>query len=111
MGIYIKNMKMPTRCIACQLNYDSCACILTGSRFYKYNTEFDPGEERLSDCPLIFISESGRLINADALIEALARMVPLAITNPAANTFLDGLSAAYKAIKEAPTIIPAEEDK
>ena len=109
MGIYISGMKMPIRCIDCHLNYDSCACILTGSRFYKYNMEFNPSKERLSDCPLVYVSEDGDLINKNALIEDMARMVPWAITDPTANAFLDGLSAAYKAIKNAPAIIPAEE--
>lgn len=99
MGVYIKDMKMPTRCIACQLNYDSCACILTGSRFYKYNTEFDPGEERLSDCPLVPVPSHGRCIDADELLEHAWR------------DRLDSRELIAGMINSAPTVISAEEDK
>ena len=102
MGVYIKNMRMPTRCIACQLNYDSCACILTGSRFYKYNTEFDPGEERLSDCPLIPVPSHGRCIDADVLADSFE---PSDFWN---HDAADNCFAAVRIVHSAPTIIPAE---
>ena len=105
MSILIKGMEMPTRCIACQMNYDSCACILTGSRFYKYNTEFDPGEERLTDCPLAPVPEHGRLIDGDAL------KVSLAFAEKVAEWAVPALRAVLMIIDEMPTIIPADPAK
>lgn len=101
MSVLIKDMKMPTRCIACQLNYDSVACILTGSRFYKCNTEFDPSEERLSDCPLIPIPPYSDLIERKAAYDSILKgMVMTGYQSRA----LDCISDFY-----VPTIIPAEE--
>lgn len=103
MSVLIKGMKMPTRCIACQLNYDSVACILTGSRFYKCNTEFDPGEERLSDCPLVSVPPHGKLIDADKLVDSFE---PSDFWNSDAE---DNCFAAVRIVHSAPTIIPADD--
>ena len=65
-GLYLSGMEMPTRCLACQLAYDSCSCILTGEGFYKHGEDFDPGEKRLDNCPLLPVPDHGRLIDADA---------------------------------------------
>ena len=54
-GIYIPGMEMPDRCLACQLSYESCSCILTGEGFYKHGEDFDPAEKRLDSCPLIHL--------------------------------------------------------
>lgn len=99
-GLYLPGMEMPTRCIACQLNYDSCACILTGSRFYKYNTEFDPGEERLSDCPLVPIPDHGRLVDGDKIVEGC---------KDKEGRYVSQFSAAIgETVEAAPTIVPAD---
>lgn len=45
-----------------------------------------------------------RLIDADALIDEMALMVPWAIDSPAEIARVDGLSDAYEAVKNAPTI-------
>ena len=57
------------------------------------------------------VPSHGRLIDADELVKAMARMVPWAIVDPTANAFLDGLSAAYEAINAAPTIIEASQEE
>lgn len=106
MGVYIKNMEMPKE-IEPALVIDFCEDP-DGKRYarfyhYRYGGLTDWHEF------LEFPEPHGRLIDADTLIETMARMAPLAITDPTANTFLDGLSAAYKAIQAAPTIIEAEE--
>ena len=61
-GIYVPGMEMPKRCLACQLAYDSCSCILTGERFYKHGEDFDPAEKRLDSCPLVHVPDHGQLI-------------------------------------------------
>lgn len=96
MGVYIKDMEMPTRC-------EDCFC-------YRHNAEYDysycnissvnvlgHGNARLNNCPLVPVLPHGRLIDADAL-EAL---------------FWDGQcyfteNIKYK-IKNIETIFPAEE--
>ena len=54
MSVLIKDMEIPKCCDDCHLNYDQIHCIITGTQFY-YNDDFDCGEERLPDCPLIEI--------------------------------------------------------
>ena len=107
MGVYIRDMQMPTRCIACRLNYDSCACILTGSRFYKYNTEFDPGEERLSDCPLVPIPSHGRCIDEREVQQLLAEMIPVASEIINSKAIIEWVA---EHIPQCSTIIPASEE-
>ena len=105
MSLLIEGMEMPKTCGDCPCaNIFGCTCMAAKRTFDKY-----PFENREDWCPLINVPEPhGRLGDLDALIEAMARMVPLAIADPTANTFLDGLSAAYEAIQAAPTIIDAE---
>lgn len=50
-GIYIKGMKMPTRCAECFM--------------------YQCGATSMDDCPLIPVPDHGRLIDADALMERL----------------------------------------
>lgn len=112
MSILIEGMEMPTSC-PCELlgiGYDLCCSFAGGipARVKEYYECCQNGT-RPSWCPLFHVPSHGRLIDADALIEAMARMVPWAIADPTANAFLDGLSAAYEAIQTAPTIIEAEE--
>lgn len=110
MSVLIKGMEMPKACSDCFAERcigSDFGCDILG--FDDANTTCFTNEIR-EDCPLLEIPPHGRLIDADALIEAMARMVPWAIADPTANAFLDGLSAAYEAIQAAPTIIPAEEE-
>lgn len=107
MSILIPGMEMPTRCITCQMNYDSCACILTGSRFYKYNTEFDPGEERLPDCPLIPVPKHGRLIEESKVLDIVFEWCP----DDDGSVGKDGdLREMLDEIEAIPTVIPAGTD-
>lgn len=110
MSILIKGMGMPKSCVYRENGHLMTCPLYDSDRYCKaLNTETSHREnEKLSNCPLVPIQPHGRLIDADALIEALARMVPWAIADPTSNTFLDGLSAAYKAIQTAPTVIEAE---
>ena len=62
---------MPKCCSECILNYDCCACILTGSKWYNNPevSDFDSDIERLPDCPLVEIPQNVRLIDANALLK------------------------------------------
>lgn len=98
MGLYIPGMEMPK----CQDGIMLCV--------------FPDGKVRCMDMETYAITtkravpvpDHGDLIDKDALIEAMARMVPLAIESPEEIAMVDGLSAGYEAVKAAPTIIDAE---
>lgn len=53
--IAIKDMEMPHSCSDCDLNYDCCGCIITGTGFWDEGLpyDFDEFEMRLLDCPLV----------------------------------------------------------
>ena len=76
MSVYIKGIKMPTSCHECPLLYVTSIC--DGSK----------------DCPLVPVPPHGRMIDADALIEAHEQ-----VCSRSMKFNLD----------LAPTIIPAEE--
>ena len=96
MGIYLHNMEMPKE-------RESFTVTI------KYNGLVFDTETMIQVAEAQEVPPHGRLIDADALNEAMARMVPWAITDPTVNAFLDGLSAAYEAIQAAPTVLEAEE--
>ena len=104
-GVYIKGMDMPKTCEECALNYDSYACIKTGSRFFRdKDSEFDPFKGRLEDCPLVPVPPHGRLIDADKLC--------LSSGFSTATEYGRGRSDQIEAIKSnAPTIIPADKEE
>lgn len=121
MSVLIKGMEMPKTCEECALNYDSCACIKTGSRFFRgRETEFDPFKGRLEDCPLVPVPPHGRLIDADALGQSIKESIDechkwaneveggemYARVSQSLGTFVE-LSLRVKA---APTIIPASDE-
>lgn len=70
MGVYIKGLEMPKKCINCNFcvgmnEYPFHACFITYSEIY-----FDI--DRLKNCPLVEIkTPHGRLIDEDALIDDL----------------------------------------
>ena len=54
MGVYIKDMRMPTNCLRCPLWMDC--------------KQFTDSAKRPNDCPLIEVAEPhGRLVDADKL--------------------------------------------
>ena len=104
MGVYIKDMEMPTSCWDCPLNYDSIDCMVAdialrekggGDLLYEH--------ERASQCPLVHVPLHGRCIDADALLKGCERVA----TEYATREY----AFSQSAIENAPTIIPAEEDK
>lgn len=50
----------------------------------------------------------GRLIDADRLINELAKAIPYAIVSPTDETYVEGLSRAKIETEDAPTVIEAE---
>ena len=108
MSVLIKGMEMPKSCDMCWAlddygDYPRCR-ITEEQRGYNFPVR----EQRMSKCPLVPVPPHGRLIDADALIDDMANMIPWAIESPEEIAMVDGLSAGYEAVKAAPTIIPAE---
>jgi hypothetical protein len=96
MGIYIKDMEMPTSCGDCRLSVDGwCyACAPKSDEERKHITT--------NYCPLIPVPKHGRLIDADALmIDLMDRGIEGIQT--------DDWHEIQQAVADAPTIIPAEE--
>ena len=63
MGIYIKGMEMPKDCDRCRFSTSRGECYATGG--------FNPYGARPDWCPLVEIPKHGRLIDADALTDAI----------------------------------------
>ncbi|MBR3587358.1 MAG: hypothetical protein IKO00_15160 [Oscillospiraceae bacterium] len=90
MGVYIKGMEMPRSCFYCPFQHKSTTeCLLT-HKVYNWGLTTPP-----SDCPLIPVPPHGRLGDLDALMKL--EVVP-------------SDNWVFRAIDNAPTIIPAEEE-
>ena len=67
----IVEMDMPKCCDDCDANYDSCACGISRKAWYRNPRcpGFDPGKERMPDCPIkgVLPEEHGDLIDRDVL--------------------------------------------
>lgn len=100
MSVLIRGMEMPKGCAFCRIvkrNGKKMVCPLLDEEWDIH----DPmsADHRLADCPLVHVPQHGRLIDEDALLQS--------------HSVLDGIyfPDAYipaTAIKDAPTIIPAE---
>ena len=105
MGIYIKGMKMPKKCVFCPLSHWNKIDELTGCELHqKYipNAEKEFWEKDRPDwCPLVEVPPHGRLIDADAL----------SINDPIKSMMMFGgqIVISKDAIDNAPTIIEAED--
>ena len=64
MGIYIKNMEMPKKCIRCPVNVYG-RCLVNDDKDVSKATA---DAVRDKDCPLIPVPPHGRLIDGDALL-------------------------------------------
>lgn len=111
MSVLIKGMNMPERCWDCDLCYDCFYCRLLEVRFID-REDFEPGERRLSDCPLVPVPPHGRLIDADALLSVIAtEHKRIAETYGENDEYALCLKKyAMTMVTDAQTIIPAEED-
>ena len=86
MSVYIKGMEMPRTCLYCAFALDGW-CHATGN-----DTDMITLYDRPEFCPLVFVHDHGRLIDADA--------VDTTYSDPEVIETLDG----------APTIIPADKE-
>lgn len=91
MGVYLKDMEMPTSCMTClfQTPYMGGWCSLLNDNSNAYS--------RRRDCPLISVPPHGRLIDAGELLEHAWR------------DKLDSRELIARMIDNAPTIIPASD--
>jgi len=71
MSVLIKGIQMPQSCSDCRLNYDQCACSVTGTRWFSDTMVllgFNCDEERLQNCPLVELPEHhGDLVNVNEI--------------------------------------------
>lgn len=98
MSVLIKGMEMPSSCYKCHLRQRNgmyIECPVVHARFSVADVNIL--DFRLKNCPLVPIPPHGRLIDADALGEFPYNM-----------DFCDGYEAD-EWVRNAPTIIPAEE--
>lgn len=91
MGVYIRGMEMPTSCRACLYSRTDIRnvdwCVLTE-------------KDLPCECPIIPVPPHGRLIDADVLMRHCVML-------PRDGGSLPVVYASY--LRNAPTIIPAEE--
>ena len=96
MGVYIKNMEMPTSCGFCvfeQETGDGCECYVNGCL-----TEY---QKRPDDCPLVPVPPHGDLIDRDTLREEWLEN--------GENEYVYDTNAFLDSLDDAPTIVEAEE--
>ena len=99
MGVYAKDMEMPTSCLSCPLQGGTADCRLT-QKTYNWGLS-----ERPSDCPLVPVPEHGRLIDADKIGLTDFEIILCQKGNP----FKNALEMLLEKIENAPTFIPADE--
>lgn len=111
MSVLIKGMEMPADCRDCpfEMYYMNCGetrCRATGkilADFYKPI----PFEGRAEECPLVEMPPHGRLIDADAFLETLN---PIKFEDAFLYASVDKIkTVTVKRIKDAPTVIEAED--
>lgn len=117
MGVYIKDMAMPTSCRECwlKMNCDDCEgwecyCLLLQDEIgYLKDLLTD---KRRDDCPLVSVPPHGRLIDADALRQTMYHEA--FETDSPMQKWDSGCWIRYKMFERmeetAPTIIPASEE-
>lgn len=109
MGVYIKGMEMPKTCCACFCARDN-ECGIT-----RYEPTFAEWyEDGVKDCPLVHVPPHGRLIDADALMLEIQEYIEEygweTDEHGWHNLKWCAMKEAEMAIKNAPTIIPPEEE-
>ena len=91
MGVYI-NMKMPKSCYVCPFcDYVSARCDAVKGNPYTPESRY---EKRADFCPLVPVPPHGDLIDRDALVR---------------DNGIKEIPEYYEVVRDAPTIIPAED--
>lgn len=106
MGVYIPGMEMPTRCCDCKMYVEDIYCCHLLHREIE-NPWADDGVE--SDCPLIPVPPHGDLIDRAELWVEINKICDR--RDAGIITDLDCLQQILSAVRHAPTIIEAEEEK
>lgn len=103
MSLLIKGMEMPISCWECHFGHgDTGVCVVDFKNHGDWN---EP-----QNCPLVPVPPHGRLIDADALIIALETQDYSGAPDTLEKwTPMDMTKAEIADIRNAPTILPAEE--
>ena len=99
MGIYIKDMKMPTSCDKCPFCDGEAWCLIPGNWQLRYNIKHG---ERLSTCPLIPIPPHGDLIEGKTFLK---------VVYETDNFSLNEIEHLVMLVAATPIIVPADESK
>lgn len=101
MSILIKDKALPKTCEECVFYGID---VESGCFLEKYYVIRRAGQDKPSWCPLVSVPPHGRLIDADALLSQYTGYFWTAKTD-----YAEGLRDVANDIKQAPTIIEAEE--
>ena len=95
-GIYIPGMYMPLNCVDCPfVDFEYRDCLVDENEHGDLNNP--------ENCPLTPVPDHGDLIDANALLHDMNRMV---LPDDLAYTIGHGIAERF--IEKAPTIIPAD---
>ena len=114
MSVLVKGMKMPDSCAVCRFagkggyHMERVVCMFTGKNEDAQNVD------RLSDCPLIALPDKhGRLVDADEIrgrMESVFNISSHLVTGHTwGEAYAGGFSDAIDIVKDAPTIVEAED--
>lgn len=105
MSILIKDMEMPESCNDCI--FDTWGLCLI-------NANLEGKDEHTHSCPLVPVPEHGRLIDADALMKILSKVIDINASIEQRNEATDQERRCLwwfeQQIGIAPTIIPADKE-
>lgn len=111
MSVLITGMEMPKSCRDCGIEQEGFWC---GALDGYQNTRCFTNERR-EDCPLVPVPPHGRLIDADALMEIISKVIDINASIEQRNEATDqerrSLWWFEEQVNIAPTIIPAEESE
>ena len=114
MGVYIKNVKKPTRCEKCQFfvwdRIKGNRCVVSSEvTFHACARGADLYYERNGDCPLIELPENhGQLIDRDALEKDIEGAIVFSGRKEHALAEALGANKVIFRIRTAPVIIEGE---
>jgi len=110
MGIYIKGMKMPSCCMFCPIS-NASGCGMMNPPVLMTSKEMLA--DRPDWCPLVPIPPHGDLIDRDALIKGIEAdaIWKYNAINEYDSGIRTGARAVMRSVRNAPTVIPAEEDE